>query len=87
MEPSSSRRERLRLPNRTSSDRVLNGAGPRRSKSLAGTVRLPKLMGINELADHLGVGVRHVRQLVAERRIPYKKCGNLLRFDPDEVAG
>jgi excisionase family DNA binding protein len=44
-------------------------------------------MGINELADHLGVGVRHVRQLVAERRIPYKKWGNLLRFDPDEVAG
>ena len=25
---------------------------------------------------------RHVRRLVAERRIPYLKWGHLLRFDP-----
>jgi excisionase family DNA binding protein len=43
-------------------------------------------MGIHEIADHLGVTVRHVRRLVAERRIPYVKWGNLLRFDPDEVS-
>jgi predicted DNA-binding transcriptional regulator AlpA len=26
-----------------------------------------------------------VRRLVEERRIPYRKIGRLLRFDPDEV--
>ncbi|MGH9155598.1 MAG: helix-turn-helix domain-containing protein [Acidimicrobiales bacterium] len=36
-------------------------------------------------ADRLGVTVRYVRRLVAERRIPYIKLGHLLRFDPDEV--
>lgn len=47
---------------------------------------LPTLVNIEDIAEHLGVTVRHVRQLVAERRIPYLKCGHLLRFDPDEVA-
>ena len=28
---------------------------------------------------------RHIRRLVAERRIPYIKWGHLLRFDPDEI--
>ena len=45
----------------------------------------PKLMGIEEVADCLGVSVRHVRRLVAERRIPYIKWGHLLRFDPSEI--
>lgn len=31
---------------------------------------LPRLLTIEEVADHLGVNVRHVRRLVAERRIP-----------------
>jgi excisionase family DNA binding protein len=30
--------------------------------------------------------MRHVRRLVAERRIPFLKWGNLLRFDPHEIA-
>jgi excisionase family DNA binding protein len=38
------------------------------------------------LADHLGVDVRHVRRLVAERRLPFIKWGHLLRFDPVEIA-
>jgi excisionase family DNA binding protein len=42
-------------------------------------------VGIQEIADHLGVSVRHVRLLVAQRRIPYVKWGHLLRFDPDEI--
>jgi excisionase family DNA binding protein len=46
---------------------------------------LPRLVGIAEIADHLGVTVRHVRLLVAQRRIPYMKWGHLLRFDPDQV--
>lgn len=44
-----------------------------------------KLMDITEVADRLGVQVRHVRRLVHERRIPFIKWGHLLRFDPAEV--
>ena len=47
---------------------------------------LPRLLDIAAVAEHLGVDVRHVRRLVAERRIPYVKWGHLLRFDPTEIA-
>ena len=47
---------------------------------------LPKLMDITGLAEHLGVGPRHIRRLVAERRIPFIKWGHLIRFDPDEIV-
>ena len=47
---------------------------------------LPELLDITELAQHLGVNVRHVRRLVAERRIPFIKWGHLIRFDPGEIA-
>jgi excisionase family DNA binding protein len=50
------------------------------------TGELPRLLDISALADHLGVDVRHVRRLVAERRIPYIKWGHLLRFDPTEIG-
>ena len=43
------------------------------------------LLGIEDVARLLGVGVRHVRRLVADRRIPYLKWGHLLRFDPVEI--
>ena len=46
---------------------------------------LPSLLSIEEIANHLGVEVRHVRRLVAERRIPFIKWGHLLRFDPVAV--
>lgn len=48
---------------------------------------LPELLDVNELAHHLGVNVRHIRRLVAERRIPFIKWGHLVRFDPDEIVG
>lgn len=32
-----------------------------------------------------GVDQRHVRRLVAERRIPFVRWGHLLRFDPAEI--
>jgi excisionase family DNA binding protein len=38
-----------------------------------------------DIAERLGVSVRYVRRLVAERRIPYVKFGHLLRFDPVEL--
>ena len=47
---------------------------------------LPNLVDIDTLAAHLGVSVRHVRRLVAERRIPFLKWGHLLRFDPTEIV-
>ena len=60
----------------------------RTTKPHAGTSRpaaardIPTLVDISTIAEHLDVSVRHVRRLVAERRIPYVKWGNLLRFDP-----
>jgi excisionase family DNA binding protein len=52
----------------------------------ARAVRRPKLLTLKQVADQLSVNERHVRRLVAERRIPYVKWGHLLRFDPDEIA-
>ena len=43
------------------------------------------LLDIHEVAARLNITVRHVRRLVAERRIPYLKVGSLLRFDPAEI--
>jgi len=43
------------------------------------------LLDITGVADYLGVSVRHVRRLVAERRIPFIKWGSILHFDPDEI--
>ncbi len=43
------------------------------------------LMDIASVADRLGVTVRHVRRLVAERRIPFVKFSRLIRFDPAEI--
>lgn len=50
------------------------------------TSELPHLLTVTALAEHLGVDVRHIRRLVAERRIPFIKWGHLLRFDPAEIA-
>jgi excisionase family DNA binding protein len=44
-----------------------------------------RLLNISEVAETLGVDVRHVRRLVHEKRIPYIKWGHLLRFDPAEL--
>ncbi|MBV8959529.1 MAG: helix-turn-helix domain-containing protein [Actinobacteria bacterium] len=42
-------------------------------------------MDLPAVAERLGVSHRHIRRLVAERRIPFLKWGHLLRFDPDEI--
>jgi excisionase family DNA binding protein len=54
--------------------------------TLATTSTLPQLLTIDQLAEQLNVSVRHVRRLVAERRVPYLKVGRLIRFDPAEIA-
>jgi excisionase family DNA binding protein len=43
------------------------------------------LLDLPTVAERLGVNQRHVRRLVAERRIPFIKWGHLLRFDPVEL--
>ena len=43
------------------------------------------LVDLPAVAEFLGVTERHVRRLVAERRIPFYKWGHLLRFDLVEV--
>ena len=49
------------------------------------TTTRPALIDLPAVAELLGVTERHVRRLVAERRIPFYKWGHFLRFDPDEV--
>lgn len=46
---------------------------------------LPHLIDLPAVAQRLGVNQRHIRRLVAERRIPFVKWGHLLRFDPAEI--
>ena len=43
------------------------------------------LIDLPAVAELLGVNERHVRRLVAERRIPHLKWGRLLRFDREEL--
>jgi excisionase family DNA binding protein len=51
------------------------------------TETVPRLLTIDQLAEQLGITTRHVRRLIAERRVPYLKVGKLVRFDPAEIAG
>lgn len=43
------------------------------------------LWTIVQVAERLGVTVRHVRRLVADKRIPFIRWGHLIRFDPVEI--
>jgi excisionase family DNA binding protein len=43
------------------------------------------LLNVEGVAQVLGVEVRFVRRLIAERRIPYVKVGHYVRFDADEI--
>jgi excisionase family DNA binding protein len=52
---------------------------------MTATDSIPQLLTIDQLAERLGTSVRHVRRLVAERRVPYVKVGRLVRFDPEAV--
>ena len=57
----------------------------RRTTNERPRVERPALIDIPTLADQLGVGVRHIRRLVTERRVPYLKWGHLIRFDPAQI--
>jgi excisionase family DNA binding protein len=47
---------------------------------------LAPLLDIPSVATVLHVTPRHIRRLVAERRIPYLKVGRFVRFDPAELS-
>ena len=53
--------------------------------AISPTPGLPRLMDIGALADLLDFNVRHVRRLVAERRIPFSS-GAPAAFDAEEIA-
>jgi excisionase family DNA binding protein len=46
---------------------------------------LPQLLDAAALAERLGITERHVRRLIAERRIPFVKVGRFVRFVPADV--
>jgi len=46
-----------------------------------------RLLNITEVADRLGVDVRHVRRLVYERRIPFIKLGPPAALRPRRDRG
>jgi excisionase family DNA binding protein len=47
---------------------------------------MERLLTVAEAADRLNTSPRHVRRLVFERRIAYRKLGNYVRFHPDDLA-
>ena len=53
---------------------------------VCGEVRKPSaLLSMDDVALRLGTSIRHVRRLVAERRIPIVKVGHFVRFDSHEL--
>ena len=46
---------------------------------------MDKLMTFEEAAERLGTTPRHMRRLVIERRIAYRKLGRYVRFHPADV--
>lgn len=69
---------------------IVGPSDRRRERGMMATTRQPvsmdRLIAIQDVAEILGVNVRHVRRLVQERRIPFIKWGHLLRFDPVVIA-
>jgi excisionase family DNA binding protein len=47
---------------------------------------MERLLTVAEAAERLNTTPRHVRRLVFERRIAYRKPGNYVRFHPDDLA-
>jgi excisionase family DNA binding protein len=47
---------------------------------------MDKLLTVAQVAERLNTTPRHVRRLVCERRIAYRKLGRYVRFHPDDVA-
>jgi excisionase family DNA binding protein len=52
------------------------------TQSAAAATTRQHLLDTDSVAQALAVTPRHVRRLVAERRIPFVKVGRSVRFDP-----
>lgn len=46
---------------------------------------IQSLVDIDFTAERLGTTPRHIRSLIAERRLPFYKVGHFVRFDPAEL--
>ena len=46
---------------------------------------MKKYYTVEEAAEYLGIGVRFVRRLIAERRIPFHKVGKFVRLKLDDL--
>ena len=44
------------------------------------------MVDMETVAGWLSTSTRHIRRLVAEKRIPFVKVGHFVRFDPDDIA-
>jgi len=44
-----------------------------------------KYLTVDEAAEYLGTGVRFVRRIIAERRIPFHKVGKYVRLKIDDL--
>lgn len=49
-------------------------------------VKAVSLLSIEDAAEILGVSVRYMRRLVAERRIRHVKIGHFVRFSVDDLT-
>ena len=48
--------------------------------------QLPMLIKYGEASQHLRIAPTTLRRWVMQRRIPFKKIGRAVRFDPAELA-
>jgi excisionase family DNA binding protein len=46
---------------------------------------MSRLLTVDEAAERLGTPPRFVRRLVAERRIPFSKIGEYVRFRAEDI--
>jgi excisionase family DNA binding protein len=53
--------------------------------SVRGTIAAP-LLDMSAVADLLSTSERHVRRLVAERRIPFVRVGRFIRFEASAIS-
>ena len=44
-----------------------------------------RLLNINELAEYIGVRKNTLYTFVCQRRIPFVKCGRLVKFDMRDI--
>lgn len=45
----------------------------------------PRFLNVDEVAELLRVKPRTIYNMVSQRRIPFRKAGRQLRFDPGEI--